>query len=417
MKKIIIAMFLLSVYVLNAQSNHPPAGGYCLNATLGWIPIASSLGTASPTNPPPFNLYGLSAGKWYGLSCDTSGNLTPGSAAGGDLGGTYPNPTVNSVAHVTTGLLSIANQQTNPSVTLHVNSASDYAGTPDGTVQKPFVTLLQAFADMTETTSYVIIFDQGGSYTFPASTFPSTPTGLTLVCFGAVINVTGGNQSVPVPVTSYDCNVTGGSILYSTALPNIIRGGSISGNFTTGSGTTYYYDTVATGASTITVSAGAMIYTNHVNWTGHIVSGGAGAIFIADGSSNFNTSGFFSSNFNWNAGGQLIILDGSTLVDSGISPNASCADGATSSAPNVIGDNVSMNVGIQCGSAWTNISSTANVPSIYSGTNTYWLSSQPSVAANTTTGYVLCSKSINPPVFGICQGVVNAATGTCATCN
>lgn len=417
MKKIILSVFLLNVYVLNSQSNHPPAGGYCLNATLGWIPIASSLGISSPTNPPPFNLYGSNAGKWYGLSCDTSGGLTPGGVAGGDLGGTYPNPNVISVSHVTNGSLSIANQSTNPSTTLHINSASVYVGTPDGTEQKPFKTPADALGAMTQAVNYTVVFDQGGSYTLSSGTFPPNPTGIVLLCNGASINITGGNQLVPIPVISQDCNIIGGSILGGSTSPNIIRGGSITGNFTTGSGTTYYYQTLAAGASTITVSAGASIYVSHVNWTGHIVSGGSGAIFVADGYSVFNTSGFFSSNFNWNPGGQLIILDGTTLINSGSAPNIACADGATSSAPNVIGDNVSMNVGIQCGSAWTNIASTANVPSIYSGTNTYWLSSQPSSAANTTTGYVLCSKSINPPVFGICQGVVNAATGTCATCN
>lgn len=57
-------------------------------AAAGMVPVASSATLAAWGAPP-------------------SG--APSGAAGGDLGGTYPNPTVLDVAHVTTGVLAVAN--------------------------------------------------------------------------------------------------------------------------------------------------------------------------------------------------------------------------------------------------------------------------------------------------------------------
>src|ERR1700691_5357151 len=61
----------------------------------------------------------------------------PTGTAGGDLGGTYPNPLVTSVGDVATGVLPLANYKTNPSTLFYINSASAFAGTPDGTEAKP----------------------------------------------------------------------------------------------------------------------------------------------------------------------------------------------------------------------------------------------------------------------------------------
>jgi hypothetical protein len=363
MKKMIFLLFLLVVgreMVIGQPSNTIPAGAYCFNATAGWIPVASAAGTVSPSNPPGMALYGFNNNQWYALACDANGNLAV-TASGGTIAAGTAGQIAAYSGSTAIGAISevpIANLTTNPSTVFFVNSNSSYSGTPDGSPDKPYTSFSQAYAAMTQAKPYVMIIAPWTTYADLNPTFPSNITGLKIYGNQATYTIVSGTLAISCPTVVFYL-FTSGAITSTSTWSRY--GGSLSGNLTI-TGTGEFRDTVFIGAVVIGVGSSATVSFNSVTLAGTITSLGSGSTVIIKNHSTL-TNSLSSPNINMSAGGKLSIEE-TNLTNGGSGSNINCADGATSSTANFIGDGTIMNNGISCGTAYTYLSPGAIVPSV-----------------------------------------------------
>jgi hypothetical protein len=295
MRKFLVTMVLMlsAVPMFGQLSYVPPANAaYCLHAG-HWIPVAAQVGTPLSFVPPAVGIYGENGTSWYAMACDASGNLLPGGAAGGDLSGTYPNPTV---AQVNGAAIPVSKTVvgTNSSGQIVDASSATLANNTTGTATNATNVATTAKSDNTNyylallgsntsTNQGVNVDSAGLAYYNPsASTFTAPYT-----TAPAASSATDSASLGPELTTSGTCTGTGWTGTY----PNYIAPGTTAALTCTGFTSGSYYQTV-TG---ITNNAGvtAATYVSGISATG---SGTCLLAFTGGGGSGATASIAVTSN-------------------------------------------------------------------------------------------------------------------------
>jgi len=415
-----------ALYVVTVCSNtSAPCSTFTIPTTSGSQVIASINAAITPPTYPagPF-AYGyqdsdvspipIPGGQYFnvGSLVDRVWNGSAWQNAGSGSGATLPFPGVIYGTSATAGTVATSSQvlaaYSNTSTTFFINNASTYTGTPDGTEEKPFLTVASAFAAMTQAAPYTVIFIGGHTYGEAGFTWPTNPTAVTIFGNQSTYTIISGSVTATAPISIYEWTLSGTFNFSAGTVQSRYWGGTISGN-TTVTGNMVFHGTRFTGANVINVSATSTAIFDGSTIAGQIVSLGSGATVTVKGHSILTTA-ISQPNINMSAGGMLNVFE-SQLTNGGAGANINCADGATSANPNLITAGTSMNNGISCGSAYTLLSLATIIPSQFGSTQIF-----PTGRVDLGTGGTInvTGCSLTSPVGGSSAGqFVSGVTGTC----
>ncbi len=242
--------------------------------TLTTTGVAASTYGSSTTTP---TITVDAKGRITSASNTTISGVTPGGAAGGDLTGTYPNPTVQSVANVTTGTLGVANGGTGVATVAGVNQF--FANTTGGSAPG-FRSIVPGDLPVATTSTLGVVQADGTSITISA--------GGVITAIGAPPSGTAGGDLTgtfpnPTIATTAGADIVA-AINTSSSIINVTNGGTgtstlASGKLLVGNGTAAVTAGPAWDGTTLTtdISGNAATATTATNFSGTLsgdVSGG-----------------------------------------------------------------------------------------------------------------------------------------------
>ena len=182
MRSFSIALFFVSLSLLaDGQLGYsPPAhSAYCLNAGR-WIPINASVATPLKYTPSPVGLFGNNGSSWYGLTCDSNGNLN------------------------------VSGVSATPVSMFFVDGTRTDSYTPNGSQSYPYLTPGAAIAAMTGAGPYALWIDPKANYVDAGPIVGGTAQ---LIIYGnnSDWTVTTGGITLNGPATVYDLNTHTGA--------------------------------------------------------------------------------------------------------------------------------------------------------------------------------------------------------------